>query len=656
MITRESVAALADAPPSPAEIAAALAALDGERAVAGLLARAVAAVEVDAGQVAKALPLVPDIDLLAPLAHAAGDAAATALLHAARSRQLPPTEHAEVLVLCALVAGAADRTALVREIRLAAHLPLTGEPAWILGVAARIVGDDDAIAITGAAGHVAEEVDPYVDRLRHRLSAPILDVLDSADAPRAVSGFTVRRAVDRVGRNDPCPCGSGRKYKRCCLGTDRDKLADPSPIAGVTMQEYRRRVHELLDDDAFAQLHPRDLGAVDLDELTPRQLSLAVQSFADYAYFDWAERALHRLEGTDYYRKAAEDVLYFALVAGAREPAERAAAALADVPDDLALGLALVRGDADALERLEALIRRDLDAAPAPALADVAATVARTHPALGVLLARGALATLPGDTAERLLYDVEEARDRLDLPPGDIAGDLLDILLDEVARRAQRAAVDERLAGELDDTRFRLRETAARASELERELRAAREELERAKAAATRDHAAADADADEVRRLRQKIEELKGHVTASQQERRALREQVAEMSRAVDGANARTAGAEREDEGAEPGVAADLPDSSRPLVPVFTPAARRSLDALPARAAADAIRVAARIAAGDRLPGFHVKKLERIDDVWSARAGIHYRLLFRMGDGVLELLDVVPREDLLTAIRRMHRS
>ncbi|NIN01560.1 MAG: zinc-binding protein, partial [candidate division Zixibacteria bacterium] len=20
-------------------------------------------------------------------------------------------------------------------------------------------------------------------------------------------------------RNDPCPCGSGRKYKKCCLGT-----------------------------------------------------------------------------------------------------------------------------------------------------------------------------------------------------------------------------------------------------------------------------------------------------------------------------------------------------------------------------------------------------------------------------------------------------
>lgn len=27
----------------------------------------------------------------------------------------------------------------------------------------------------------------------------------------------VRRAGSRIGRNDPCPCGSGRKYKKCCM-------------------------------------------------------------------------------------------------------------------------------------------------------------------------------------------------------------------------------------------------------------------------------------------------------------------------------------------------------------------------------------------------------------------------------------------------------
>jgi hypothetical protein len=35
---------------------------------------------------------------------------------------------------------------------------------------------------------------------------------------------------ERVGRNDPCPCGSGKKYKRCCLATDPPRsLPTPDP-------------------------------------------------------------------------------------------------------------------------------------------------------------------------------------------------------------------------------------------------------------------------------------------------------------------------------------------------------------------------------------------------------------------------------------------
>ncbi len=36
---------------------------------------------------------------------------------------------------------------------------------------------------------------------------------------RAVRGETetLRRPGSKVGRNDPCPCGSGRKFKRCCM-------------------------------------------------------------------------------------------------------------------------------------------------------------------------------------------------------------------------------------------------------------------------------------------------------------------------------------------------------------------------------------------------------------------------------------------------------
>lgn len=32
-----------------------------------------------------------------------------------------------------------------------------------------------------------------------------------------------RREEPRVGRNDPCPCGSGKKYKKCHMGKDLEE-------------------------------------------------------------------------------------------------------------------------------------------------------------------------------------------------------------------------------------------------------------------------------------------------------------------------------------------------------------------------------------------------------------------------------------------------
>ncbi|MGA2148943.1 MAG: SEC-C metal-binding domain-containing protein [Bryobacteraceae bacterium] len=34
-----------------------------------------------------------------------------------------------------------------------------------------------------------------------------------------------RRLGPKIGRNDPCPCGSGQKYKRCCLGKSQTAAA-----------------------------------------------------------------------------------------------------------------------------------------------------------------------------------------------------------------------------------------------------------------------------------------------------------------------------------------------------------------------------------------------------------------------------------------------
>lgn len=32
--------------------------------------------------------------------------------------------------------------------------------------------------------------------------------------------------IGKTGRNDPCPCGSGKKYKKCCMEKDRGEVRD----------------------------------------------------------------------------------------------------------------------------------------------------------------------------------------------------------------------------------------------------------------------------------------------------------------------------------------------------------------------------------------------------------------------------------------------
>ncbi|MDX2445785.1 MAG: type I methionyl aminopeptidase [Desulfobacterales bacterium] len=48
----------------------------------------------------------------------------------------------------------------------------------------------------------------------------------------------MKQKFDKVGRNDPCPCGSGLKYKRCCIGRE------PAPRESLdTLYEREYQIH-----------------------------------------------------------------------------------------------------------------------------------------------------------------------------------------------------------------------------------------------------------------------------------------------------------------------------------------------------------------------------------------------------------------------------
>ena len=55
--------------------------------------------------------------------------------------------------------------------------------------------------------------------------------------------------MPKPGRNDPCPCGSGQKYKRCCM--DKDQAAEHATLAAAQaeraamQEEQRARLEDL---------------------------------------------------------------------------------------------------------------------------------------------------------------------------------------------------------------------------------------------------------------------------------------------------------------------------------------------------------------------------------------------------------------------------
>ncbi len=42
--------------------------------------------------------------------------------------------------------------------------------------------------------------------------------------------------MGKIGPNEPCPCGSGKKYKKCCMSKSSDELSKPTFLASNLTQ------------------------------------------------------------------------------------------------------------------------------------------------------------------------------------------------------------------------------------------------------------------------------------------------------------------------------------------------------------------------------------------------------------------------------------
>lgn len=86
----------------------------------------------------------------------------------------------------------------------------------------------------------------------------------------------------KIGRNDPCPCGSGKKYKNCCLGLFKNPYFKPPKAELGLLKSYFRNFNEkdLLATIGGLQLIPEnDFHAVRLE--TAAKIACSIRKFGD---------------------------------------------------------------------------------------------------------------------------------------------------------------------------------------------------------------------------------------------------------------------------------------------------------------------------------------------------------------------------------------
>jgi hypothetical protein len=618
--------------------------------------------------------LFPEIDDMSVMMGLAGRLAGDRVAHLitlVEEDRLSSERDAACLFLAAeLLGGAPPPRQLITQIRSAWRLTLSAPARMLLQFAALTLNDPDVNEVVGPLPR-RESIESIRQPFLDLAFGPLLDGLPENDRV-LVSGYTHVRTTPKVGRNDPCHCGSGRKFKKCCAGKKEQEAAVETLVEKFVKAGNRDR-H--LRDQLFERMRPADLAQLDPATLGTNELIDGIPRLTGRHYWDAAIRWMDILaERTDLPGTPSDhriDLAESALSAGELDIAEQLLSQC-ELSENDALGyqmqFALRRRTADAFDLAEgaaAAAHRDddFDLTMSTALA-----LLQSSPALGIFVARGALRPDRPFDSELLLEEIERARDRLDLRPHDPWIDLYESLfetelddqgrlfLDEVSRRQQQ---------ELDELRSSLREANRRGSSLGRELEQKVAQLESLSSSSS-----SSADRSELpdvprqrieileeerRRLRMKIESLEGEIREGAAQRSELRRDLARLAEKV----------QKETQPRQP-VPEDHDDDSalvepttthprRIVIPEHTAAARKAITAAPDRAARAALHEIFLIAAGDENAWREVKQMRSASHILTTRIGRSMRLLFRIEEGRLEVLDLILRRDLQRTVERLSR-
>ncbi len=643
---------------------------DSEAYTSLLLAALAAGYEIDASILQRGLALTSDpLSLTIIVGHLAGNPV-DVILDVVQGERLGFGQAGHALLLAALWCrhrGIDLPTPIVTEARiLGRHQGSVHETMFLFCVA--LEADDDGLwEILGGRpdSALAEHTEETCLYFASKMTEPVLGSVPQEPPPLVHSGFTVRRAVARIGRNEPCPCGSGKKYKKCCYATDRERLSHPSDVAGVTRDEMRGKPEGHLNPERLSAMGRHELTRLDPNQipgdLVPRLLNrlLVLKEYrAVFRVFEtigWCpDLADHHLDAVEMAAADGEAEIVRDLMAIRPEDA--------DPIDELSLAARLVLdGDQPGpmLRAVEEDARRALrDARGAPV--DLAyALLDCGCPGLGVLVARGVIPVANPFDGEVLLESLLKARDRLNLPPSDPIEEIFDTLMMKDEDSTDSANLRRGLAAKQKDLDEQDKEVAvlrAQLARLNNEIetrRLAPAAVEPAAPAAPTARAQQSRDIDpEVRELRRRLAAVKDDLKQRHLERNELRRTVENMRGEIeDLRNKGNSGAVVPDEnGRDQEQALLLPAEnmqSHPLRLVnFGPRFRSDLGSSPKRVARSAMRLVGSLCAGDPQAFSDVCRIKLDRTLCRARVGLKHRMLFRLGTDRIDVLALVPRGEL----------
>jgi hypothetical protein len=333
---------------------------------------------------------------------------------------------------------------------------------------------------------------------------------------------TVRRAGPKVGRNDTCPCGSGRKAKQCCGagGEAAGRTEAPATEVPPTAAAPPRNVDTL---------PAAELAAIDPATLPLGPMRLAIRRLGMFREWAAAERFLADVERRPGVSATQIDdhrhsLVTMALLFGAPEVAARHIPKLTEPPWLRAVCETHIQllDPAARLAPLDAQVGEALRADDPDQLYCLCHVLLHAAPALGVLVTRGCLDPAHARLADGLLAGIDQARDRLLLPAGDERRRY------EALARVTEASGELPTPDEIKRIRRGLDRARARIEELEATLRE-RDAGALSPSVPLSGAAAPPLEDEERRRLRGKIDELRALLADSRAERTALRDEVAAL-------------------------------------------------------------------------------------------------------------------------------